>query len=173
MKSNTFEVWSSIDKLNWKLENSAASQIKKGLKMPMPQLFTMNPFEAKYIRIKNVSKDANFTIDALKFHTTNESAENYINHVFKEVLSDIKLNLPKDLIALGGSLKLEVSGKTNYDKPVDLGGAQLQFATLNPEIATINDQGIISGLKAGETYVTLIFQLGDYVFHKKLKITVG
>jgi hypothetical protein len=86
-----FEVWSSEDRINWKMEYKGASKRIPGMKNPNPQLFGFQNFAAKYIRIKNPDSIATFSVEILKFHKDKNAAEEYINHAYKEVLTTVTI----------------------------------------------------------------------------------
>ena len=70
-------------------------------------------------------------------------------------------------VTAGKTIKLSAKVKANkkYVKHV----AALRYESANPEIATVNKNGVIRGKKAGVTYIYVYTQNGIY---KKIKVTV-
>ncbi len=172
LKSYPFEIWVSTDKSNWSLAYNGASKIIPGIKMPMPQSFALKTFQAKFIRIKNPIGGSNFTIDVLQFNKDEASAKNYSNNAYKEILSDIVFPEKNIQIKLGDKKKILFNGLSNYGKKILLEDAKLNFESENTGIMEVALNGEIVSKSVGETFVRVVVQKGDYVFHKKIAVTV-
>ncbi len=168
----TFEIQTSIDQKTWKSVYSGTSSVVDGLKVAMPQLFSFPAFKARYVRICNPEKSRSFTIDILKFHKDEASANEYINHAYREVFSDVKINQKDINLKIGDKLKLTFEGITNYNRPVNLSDAKINFQSENPELAEISASGEITAKGTGETCIRIIIQEGDVVLHKKIMVKV-
>ncbi len=167
-----FEIQTSDNQKNWKSVYSGTTTVIDGLKVAMPQLFSFPAFKARYIRICNPEKSRSFTIDILRFHKDLESAKEYINHAYREVFSDIKINQKDINLKIGEKLKLTIEGLSNYNRAVNLTDAKIIFQSENPELADISAKGEITAKGAGETYIRIIIQKGDVVLHKKIMVKV-
>lgn len=69
-----------------------------------------------------------------------------------------KLNKKQATIAVGGNMKLKVTGA---------GKAKISFASGKKKIASVNTKGVVKGLKKGKTKITAIVKKGN----KKKKLT--
>jgi len=172
LKSYPFEIWVSTDKSNWSLAYNGASKIIPGIKMPMPQSFSVKPFQAKFIRIKNPIGGSNFIIDILQFNKDEVAAKNYSNNTYKEILSDIVFPEKNIQLKIGDKKKLIFNGLSNYGKKILLEDAALNFESENTGIIEVALNGEIVSKSVGETFVRIVVQKGDYLFHKKLAVTV-
>ncbi|MCF8341262.1 MAG: Ig-like domain-containing protein [Chitinophagaceae bacterium] len=168
-----FEVWSSEDRINWKMEYKGATKRIPGMKLANPQLFGFQNFTAKYIRIKNPDSVATFSVEILKFHKDKVAAEEYINHAYKEVLTTVTIVQKALQIKIGEQVKMGIEGLSNYGKKMNLKNAILTFESENPAFATVTPTGEVTGVTKGLTYIRVIVQEGDYVFHKKVEVRVG
>lgn len=167
-----FEIQVSDNQKNWKSVYSGTTQVMNGLKVAMPQLFNFPTFKARYIRICNREKSENFIIDVLKFHMDSETAKEYINHAFREIFSNVKINQQDISLKIGNKLKLGIEGFSNYNKAVNLTEAKINFQSENPELADISSTGEISANKEGVTYIRIIIQKDDVVLHKKIMVKI-
>jgi len=168
-----FEVWSSEDRINWKIQYKGSSLRIPGMKLANPQLFGFQSFTAKYIRIKNSDSVATFSVEILKFHKDKVAAEEYINHAYKEVLTTVTIVQKAILLKIGEQVKIGIEGLSNYGKKVNLKNAILTFESENPAFANVTPTGEVTGVTKGLTYIRVIVQEGDYVFHKKMEVKVG
>ena len=167
-----FEIQVSNDQKSWKSVYSGTSSTIDGLKVAMPQLFSFEPFKARFVRICNPEKSRSFTIDILRFHKDIQSAKDYVEHAYLEVFSDVKIT-PKDLtLKIGTKLKIKFEGFTNYNRPANLNDATYIFDSEKPEVAEINNSGEITAKTAGEAYIRIVVQKGDVVLHKKIMLKV-
>ena len=171
-KAYNFEILASDDQRGWKSIYSGESTVIDGLKAAMPQLFTFPAFKARYIRISNPDKSPSFTIDILRFYKNAESAKEYLNHAYREVLSDVKIS-PKELnLKTGDKAKLSFEGITNYSRSINLNDAKFSFESEKPDVVTISASGEITAKEDGEVRIRIIIQKGDFVFHKKVLVSV-
>ena len=168
----TFEIQASDDQKTWKSVYTGISTTLEGLKVAMPQLFSFPAFKARYMRICNPEKSRSFTIDILKFHKDAASANEYVNHAYREVFSDVKINQKDINLKIGAKLKLTFEGISNYNRPVNINDAKINYQSENPELAEISASGEITAKGAGETYIRVIIQKGDVVLHKKIRVKV-
>jgi hypothetical protein len=167
-----FEVWSSEDSINWKIQYKGSSLRIPGMKLPNPQLFGFQNFTGKYIRIKNPDSVATFSIEILKFHKDKVAAEEYINHAYKEVLTTVTIVQKAIQLKIGEQVKIGIEGLSNYGRKVNLKNAICTYESEDPAIVTTTSTGDIMGVTKGLTYIRVIVQEGDYVFHKKVEVKI-
>jgi hypothetical protein len=142
------------------------------MKLENPQLFGFQNFTAKYIRIKNPDSVATFSIEILKFHKDKVAAEEYINHAYNEVLTTVTIVQKAIQLKIGEQVKMGIEGLSNYGRKVNLKNAIYTYESEDPAIATTTPTGDIMGVTKGLTYIRVIVQEGDYVFHKKVEVKI-
>ena len=92
-------------------------------------------------------------------------------------LSDIYLNVGGKLtiadMAVGGEAKAEVIGRTPKGFEVDISKGKLIFASSNPEVATVDNEGNIHTLTVGESNITARLEYDGMVFENHVLINCG
>ena len=170
-KEYKIELWASVDKINWTLAYKGTSKKVPYTKNSMPQLFSFAPFAAKYIRIKNAGDDT-FASEVLCFHETQEEANAYLNNAYKEVLSDVVFT-PKNVeLKSGAQLKLQLDGLSNYGNKISLSDATITYESEDANVFKVSNSGQISANAIGNSFLRVVVQKGDFVFHKKIEIKV-
>ena len=172
-KGYAFELWASSDHENWTLAYKGISKKVAYTKNSMPQSYEISAFNAKYVRVKNTDDASDITIEVLCYHKNATAANEYLNHAYKEVLSDVQfLKNAAIEIKKGASRKLEMEGLSNYGNKVSLSEAVATYESEDPNLFSVSKSGEIMGTGIGISFLRIVVQKGDYVFHKKIQIKV-
>lgn len=172
-KSYQFELWTSDDNKNWILVYNGTSKMLKKVTMPMPQQFLININATKYIRIKNPLGSPSFSFDILSFHNNEDEASSYLKNTYKEILSSIEMELPKDSFEKGKHYSLKLHGFSNYGNEITLDDAEIYFQAVSNECFTVSEKGELNTLTNGVGNIKIVIKKGDFVFHKSFSIKIS
>ncbi len=75
-------------------------------------------------------------------------------------------------IKIGEKISLNVRGITKAGDFVDLSGVSIKYDIDNPEVATVDANGVITGIKQGKTTVAAQVTVGDKVMTKETTVYV-
>jgi hypothetical protein len=172
IKSYQFEIWSSVDSINWNLGYVGSSKIISKMTMPMPQQFVINLTNSKFIRIKNPIGNPSFSYDILRFHDNEQEAHAYISKAYQECLSSIEINSPESIFLNGQKTTLILKGFSNYGKEITLDDATIDFESESNDIISVSKNGDLLAINKGVGFIRIILKKGDFVFHKKIRVNV-
>jgi hypothetical protein len=171
-KPYKFEIWGSIDQKNWDLKYQGVSNKVAGIKMAMPQLFDFKSFDAKYIRIKNPDSTNTFSYEILNFYKDKAMANDYLNHTYKEVLMDVVFLQKNIQLKKGDKIQFKMDGLSNYGKKINLSEAKNIFESEDQNVFSVLPSGEITANTIGTSFLRIMVQKDDYVFHKKIEVKV-
>ena len=87
-----------------------------------------------------------------------------------EALNDVETNLTAVSIMEGFSTRITGKGFTNKGRETSVPNAQ--FSIENPEVASVDKHGNVTGISAGKTTLTAEFTVGDVTVVKELPVSV-
>jgi len=93
-------------------------------------------------------------------------------HVADIALDSVSLEMDQSNLLLNSSAQLLVNGIMSDSSSADLSFAELEFATDEPEIVQVNDQGVVTGLQVGSATVRVTATLANRTREAELLVVV-
>lgn len=85
---------------------------------------------------------------------------------------DVQLSAEQNVLAIGETLQLDVKGINENLAPADLTSGEIMFTSSNPEVASVNSLGLVTGLSVGNTTVTVTAEIYGVIKEDSIDISV-